>query len=61
MTDYTVKRLGLILAQQAEIEGMKAQNMLNQASGRDIYYGIGDFQNIAANIEEIVRKADEQL
>jgi hypothetical protein len=44
MNNYDVRRLALILALQAKIEGMKAENKYREINGHDLTYGDGDFQ-----------------
>ncbi len=43
MTDYTVKRLALVLAIQAEIEGMKAENMQRAIQGYSVAWTESNF------------------
>ena len=57
MTDYTVKRLALVLAIQAEIEGMKAENTQRE----QMQYLMADFRNKAEELRELAYKHDEQL
>ena len=61
MTHYDIKRLALVLAAQAEIEGMKAFNLIRETNGMVIGY---DEQAFAAKAEELRNLAtmhDEQL
>ena len=48
-----VKRLGLILAVQAEIEGMKSENELRKSSGESMAYTGEDFQVKAEELRNI--------
>ena len=61
MTNSTVKRLALILAIQAEIEGMKAENMQREHQGLSVTYGDHSFQIKAEELREIAYKHDNQL
>lgn len=61
MTEYDVKRLGLILAIQAEIEGMKAENQHREMQGYSQAYGFDNFHEKAEEIRVIVSKHDHQL
>lgn len=58
MTEADVKRFGLILAVQAEIEGMKAYNIKNPDT---VGYQQHDFDYKASEIREIVNKHPDQL
>ena len=51
LTDEGIHRLGLILAIQAEIEGLKAENAEAVANGCTAPYHIGHFQEKAQEIE----------
>lgn len=55
---YNVKRLALVLAVQAEIEGMKAANDQHQ---EDQPYTEDDFRAKAAELASLAYKHDEQL
>lgn len=60
MTSYDIKRLALILAIQAEIDGMKIANKIS--SKYDIgYYFEDEFIKKANEIRDIANKHDEQL
>ena len=62
MTDYcAVKRLALVLAVQAEIEGMKAANSFDGQIGRAIAFGQKDFNSKASELENLAHAHDEQL
>ena len=58
MNQYDVKRLALVLALQAEIEGMKADNS-QQAS--DQMYTIVDFYRKAEELRTLAYCHNEQL
>lgn len=60
MTEYDVKRLGMILAVQARIEAMKAFNKKNELEGIPLVYTMQFFDS-SAELESIVYKHDEQL
>jgi hypothetical protein len=57
---YNVKRLALILAIQAEIEGMKAENMLCEQQGFSPAYDDG-FREKADDLRNLAYAHDEQL
>lgn len=58
MNEYDVKRLALVLAVQAEIEGMKIWNLKNpELAG----YGQQDFDSLARELRELAYKHNEQL
>lgn len=61
MTEYDVKRLGLILALRTEAEGMTAENMQCVEGGVHPPHGYTAFANIAEQIREVVYKHDERL
>lgn len=61
MTTADIKRLGLILAIQAEIEGMKAENEFRSISELSPAYGQKNFDQKADEIRDIVNKHDDQL
>ena len=61
MNYYTVKRLALILAVQAEIEGMKAENMQREQKGYSMAWTESDFCEKAEELRRLAYKHDEQL
>lgn len=61
MTDYTVKRLALILAIQAEIEGMKAENLQRISVNYSMEYNESDFKAKSEELRELAYKHDYQL
>ena len=61
MKTADIKRLGLILAVQAEIEGMKFENMQREQQGFSMAWTETDFCQKAEEIREIVNKHDDQL
>lgn len=58
---YNVKRLALVLAVQAEIEGMKAENMLRQQLNEAPAFGEGVFANAANRLRGLAYAHNEQL
>lgn len=58
MNEYYVKRLALVLAIQAEIEGMKAANAQHEF---DQQYTMEDFQKKAEELRTIAYCHDQQL
>lgn len=61
MNEYDVKRLGLILAVQAEIEGMKAENQTRVQNGEALAYSDTDFSSKAAELQNLVYSPKEML
>lgn len=61
MTNYDVKRLALILAVQAEIEGMKAFNKERELNGSSLGYSEQDFIHMANQLRDLANKNDHQL
>ena len=61
MNSYDVKRLILAFALNAEMEGMKAENMQRQVLGESMAYNDSDFINISRQLEELAQKHDEEL
>lgn len=61
MKTEDIKRLGLILAVQAEIDGMKAHNKWCKTVGKNEMYSDSSFFKKAEEIREIVNKHDDQL
>ena len=57
---YNVKRLALVLAVQAEIEGMKAQNIACSARNPK-FYSEEEFNNKAEDLRNLAYAHDEQL
>jgi len=54
MNEYDVKRLALVLALQAEIEGMKAENTYREMRKySEIAYRHADFENIAEKLRNV--------
>mgnify|MGYP001809891105 CR=1 FL=1 len=61
MNGYDVKRLALILAVQAEIEGMKAENVHYQNNWQRSVYGVEEFERKAKELRDLANSHDEQL
>jgi len=61
MNEYDVKRLALVLAVQAEIDGMKALNKERELNGASIAYTEQDFGYMANNLRELASKPNELL
>lgn len=61
MNKFDIKRFGLILSIQAEIDGMKAANECRAANGREPIYDEYYFDKRAEEIREIINKKDEEL
>ncbi len=61
MTQYDVKRLALVLAIQAEIEGMKALNIDRQSAGDSNAFSDADFQCKADELRNMAYCDETQL
>ncbi len=61
MKAYDVKRLALVFAVQAEIEGMKAENISREQNGQFPAYGAEQFNECASRLENLAYAHDEQL
>lgn len=61
MESADIKKFGLILAIQTEIEGMKAENQIRKNLFQSPAYCENDFQMKASEIRDIVYCHDEQL
>lgn len=61
MTDSSVKRLALVLAIQAEIEGMKALNTERESRGEALGYDESAFIQAAEDLRVVAHKHDDQL
>jgi hypothetical protein len=58
---YNVKRLALVLAVQAEIEGMKAENDACRVYGVPPAFGNLEFKTKSADLQNLAYAHDEQL
>lgn len=61
MNEYDVKRLAEVLAIQAEIEGMKFDNMQREQYGNNHSYTDEDFCNKAEELRIVAAKHNDQL
>lgn len=61
MNNYDVKRLALVLAVQAEIEGMKAENEVRKQNNEAPSYGDGEFFEKALELTNLAHAHDDQL
>ena len=61
MNAYDVKRLALVLAVQAEIEGMKSYNTYRELFGHSGEYGDNAFQAKAEELKILASLHDDQL
>jgi len=61
MNEYDVKRLAGVLAIQAEIEGMKFENLQREQYNKSHAYSDDDFQEKAEELRTIASKHDYQL
>ncbi|NOR68144.1 MAG: hypothetical protein GQ532_00335, partial [Methylomarinum sp.] len=61
MNEYDIKRLALVLAIQAEIEGMKIENMQLEKAGFSYTYTEADFFKKAEELRVISSKHYQQL
>ena len=61
MEDYTVKRLALVLSVQAEIEGMKANNLIQTQIGGNAFYREEAFNKKANELKNFAYISNEQL
>lgn len=61
MTHYDVKRLALVLSIQAEIEGMKSENLLREQNQESPAYNGADFSEKAFELENLANAHDEQI
>ncbi len=61
MDHFNVKRFALVLAVQAEIEGMKAANMDREQQGHSMAYDEYAFKDKAEQLRSLAYCSDEQL
>lgn len=61
MNEYDIKRLALILAIQAEIEGMKAENYQRIVLDYSPAYGDENFQEKAQELRDLAYKHNNKL
>ena len=58
---YNVKRLALVLAVQAEIEGMKADNLIREQNNESLAYNGAEFDCKAEELKSFAYAHNEQL
>lgn len=61
MNEYDVKRLALVLSVQAEIEGLKAANILSAQNNEAPEYGIGVFIEMSSRLISLAKCPNEHL
>ena len=61
MTKSDIIRLSLVLAIQAEIEGMKAENEYRKINGDSVGYRGSHFEQKAIELRDIAASHDAQL
>ena len=61
MNTYDVRRLALVLAEQAEIEGMKVENLTREQQGLTLAYTDENFAEVSENLRNLAASHDEQL
>ena len=61
MTESTAKRLILVTALEAEVQGMIAENKRKEQEGFPICYAEAEFYAIAEEIRLIANKHEDQL
>lgn len=61
MNTYDIKRLALVLAVQAEIEGMKAENTNREMFGMSLAFNDDNFNIKAEELRDLANKHDDQL
>ncbi len=61
MNEYDVKRFALVLALQAEIEGMKAENTQRELWLHELTYTEDNFKEMAEKIRNLAYCHNEEL
>lgn len=61
MTHYDVKRLALVLAVQAEIEGYKSANEDRKQMNHSMAHPESDFEEKAMELQNLAYKHDDEL
>ncbi len=61
MNEYDIKRLALVLSAQAEIEGMKSENILREQNNESPAYGSKAFSELASRLSDLAYAHNEQL
>ena len=58
---YNIRRLALVLAIQAEVEGMKAENQIRMLNNIPLIYGDREFNEKAEDLRQMAYAHDEQI
>lgn len=58
---YDIRRLALILAKQAELDGMKIKNREREIAGHSPAYSSKNFEEISFELAELAYAHNEQL
>jgi len=58
---YNIRRLALVLAIQAEVEGMKAENQIRMLNNIPLIYGDSEFNEKAEDLRQMAYAHDEQI
>jgi len=58
---YDIIRLALILSKQAEIEGMRVENLIREQSNLVPAYGCDEFLNLSEDLGNLAHANNEQL
>jgi len=61
MKEYDLKRYALILAVEAEIKGMEADNKQRELNNESLSYNDKDFCDKALELRDLAYKHNEQL
>lgn len=61
MTDYSVKRLALILSLEAELEAMKSENEQRLRNDQSLAYTEVAFMNLSERFKSLAYAPDEEL
>jgi len=61
MEHFDIIKLGLILATQAEVEAMKAENYLRESQGLSLAYGSKSFQEMSEQFKNIVNYPNHRI
>jgi len=61
LNEYHVRRLGMILALQAEFEGMKVENAIREQNGNSMAFDYESFCEISARVHEISTCSEDKL
>ncbi|HPT69347.1 MAG TPA: hypothetical protein PKW50_04315 [Syntrophomonas sp.] len=61
MNEYDIKRLAMILAEQADVEGMKAANMQRKHCDESMAYNDADFSDKADSLRQLASISNDNL